>query len=317
MTYTDSYQLYIDVDRLVNEGQIAGALEALTVGMKELPSADLERHFSFFMDVKTNIYSSSERYEESLDAAEKMIDRGISCAPRIFEKAAICNDERAVRLKNRNNDLLSELKKNSKLEYRVYLPEGYTDKNKYPVFFALHQGGDNMDILNWYWKPDVFLKRNFIFVYVQSSWAMRSGRFQWLEDIEKAREDIKECYDRITGQYSINKDCVLIGGFSCGAICAMDVTFSDTIPVKGFISVSPYDKPESLNKTAVSNASKRGVRGAIIVGESELPVEAQESMLRIFEDNSLPCPYYINKGVVYHNSDELSKAFEKALEALL
>jgi dienelactone hydrolase len=285
--------------------------------MQGLQPKDLKRYISFFMDIKMDLCSNNGRYEESLDTAEKMIDRGISCAPRIFEKAALCNDERAIRLKNRNNDLLSELKRNSKLEYRVYLPEGYTDKAKYPIFFALHQGGDNMDILNWYWKPDIFLKRNFIFVYVQSSWAMRSNRFQWLEDIERARKDIKECYELIKTQYSINKDCVFIGGFSCGAICAMDITFSDMIPVKGFISVSPYDKPDSLNKAAVRNASKRGVRGVIIVGKSELPAEAQKDMLRIFEENALPCSYYINKGVVHHDSEELSKAFEKALDTLL
>jgi predicted esterase len=88
----------------------------------------------------------------------------------------------------------------------------------------------------------------------------------------RAREDIRNCYMKLLEAYNIDENNVVIGGFSCGAIAAIDMAMIQTIPVKGFIAVSPYDIPDTLNAENIKNEYQRGVKGVVIRGKDEYPI---------------------------------------------
>ncbi len=61
------------------------------------------------------------------------------------------------------------------------------------------------------------------------------------------------------------------------------MALSETIPVKGFISICPVMKPESFSMETVISAKNRNLRGVFIEGENEIPVHAEEDMIRVFQ----------------------------------
>lgn len=314
MEFIDSYELYKQIDRLLNEGHPEEALSILESGIPRLSEEDARKHYCFFTDVKSHVYCGCARFEEAIETLQEMQNRGLTCSPRIIGKLPFAEDARLIKLRQKNDIMLAKMKQEATLQYEVHLPEGYDEDKEYPLFFALHQGGDNLHIFNWYWKPDAFLRKDYIFVYVQSSQLMRSERYEWLGDMERTRVDLKRCYDIICSQYAIKKDQVLVGGFSCGAIAAMEATFADLFPIKGFITVSPSEIPESANPSSIRAAADRGVRGVMVAGQAEQPDIGQQKLLELLRENGLDCPFYINDDVVYYYPEELSKTFEKALQ---
>jgi len=127
-----------------------------------------------------------------------------------------------------------------------------------------------------------------------------------------SRNDIKECYNLILEEYPIDEEWVIIGGFSGGAITALDITFANAIPIKGFIAIGP-DFTESFTKVNVKLAAERGVRGIFMEGEIIMPLEEQEEMIKVFEEVDLPYEFYINKGIGHAIPQDLPDKLNKAL----
>ncbi|MEG0672327.1 hypothetical protein, partial [Clostridium sp.] len=156
------------------------------------------------------------------------------------------------------------------------------------------------------------LKKDFIFIYVQSSQLYRHNGFSWTINPLTSRGEIKECYNLILQEYLIDEKCVIIGRFSGGAITALDITFASVIPIKGFIAIGP-DLPKSFTKDNVKLAAERGVRGVFMEGEILIPLEEQEEMIRVFEEVNLHYEFYINKGIGHAIPQDLSEKLNKAL----
>jgi len=224
----------------------------------------------------------------------------------------------------------------------VYLPEGYTAKKEYPVFFNLHGDGDNIDSHLNHWKPDRLLKRGFIVVYPQSSEILYHDSYAWCKRLFNA-ERIEECtgknelydgcisrgcydlahyemrafYEEISQKYSIDQDNIFIGGMSGGATAALEFTMANLFPIKGFITLCPELQPSSLNKETVKMALERGVKGVFMEGEHARIVDDEEKMMKIFEEIGLPYQSYINKGIGHWYPEDLDEKVEKALRFIM
>ena len=118
-----------------------------------------------------------------------------------------------------------------------------------------HGENGSIESAKTYWKSKM-LHKKFLRAYVQSSEVDSSTGFTWYKRIRKGREEIKECYQEIVAQYSVDTEKVLIGGFSVGGSMAIDVIFNCIIPTVGFIRGCP-GKPESLTREQVEKAVKR------------------------------------------------------------
>lgn len=131
------------------------------------------------------------------------------------------------------------------------------------------------------------------------------------------RKDIQTCCESILQQYPIDHDCMLIGGFSGGAIAAIDVTMAGVIPVIGFISLCPALKPESFTDKNVEYAARRGIKGVFMEGEFEIPVQDEEEMIEVFKKVEFPYKYYINKGARHDVPEDFNEKTDQALKFIL
>ena len=312
MKYNKYWEFEGKITTLYNQKKYREALNLLEHASEYLPKQEFDKYLFEIMISKAEFYCHEEMYEESINVISYLLNKGFACDNDIFDEVHLKEDIRYVDLKNKNDSLLTKAREKARFIYAVHLPINYIEGKRYPLFIALHGDPGNIGEFSEYWKPDEFLKKGFIVVYVQSSQLYRHNGFSWTMNPLISRNDIKECYNLILQEYFIDEKCVIIGGFSGGAITALDITFANVIPIKGFIAIGP-DFPESFTKENVKLAAERGVRGIFMEGEILIPLEEQEEMIKVFEEVDLPYEFYVNKGIGHAIPQDLSDKLNKAL----
>lgn len=136
----------------------------------------------------------------------------------------------------------------------------------YPLLIALHGNNGNAQRTAPHWQPIV--KRGWILAVPQSSQIYMPESYIW-NDREKATREVLAHYTALTGEYPVDKDDVILGGFSMGAGLSIRLSMSGAINARGFIAVGPY-VPDVDSLTPFLEQSKaRGLRGVILVGERD------------------------------------------------
>jgi predicted esterase len=249
----------------------------------------LERHLDKFPDqLMANCfnlavtYGHMEEYEKGIQALKYALDRNVwfsiySVRQEFWEpfKAYESFNE----LIERNEELRKKAQESAKPDFLVVTPTEYSTEKKYPLFLALHGGGGNMSTFQNIWKSEK-IRTEFITAYLQSSQVIAMDGYSWTEDIELALREIKDAYEKIQGNYSINTDEVIIGGFSSGGVAALAVSLRKVIPVAGFIVHCPA-KPECFTPMNVRDARENGLRGTIISTEYDPRVDVQKEMAEV------------------------------------
>lgn len=330
MKYDSFKQLERDYSIPYLQEKYREALTILEEGVKVIPHDEFEKYkFEIMLD-KVRLYCKSEMYDESINTIDYMIECGFVFPLHWSRFERLRQDERYEELREKNNKLRAKLQGNVKFKYSVYLPENYTKDKKYPVFFNLHGDGENMEFHNELWKADIFLKRGFIVVCIQSPQLIKHNGYAWLktdcngtntvistshECYELFQQDVEGCYEFILRQYSIDNRCIIIGGFSGGAAAALEATLRNMIPVKGFITLCLV-KPKGFNKENVRSALDRGVKGVLIEGEDDIDSQV-EGMIKEFNNVAFPYKYYVDKGVGHWYPEDLEEKLEQALNFIL
>lgn len=205
----------------------------------------------------------------------------------------------------------------SRMQYEVLLPKDYSPTRKYPLFIALH--GDSQSLAGFMndWGASAILSKGFILAYVQSSQMICTNGFGWTESYRQTRSDIGAAYHDITGAHAIDTDCVIVGGFSGGAIAALEIIADNTVPATGFISLCPSLKPDSFIKENIETAARRGVKGVIMEGEMEGEVAAEQYMLSLFREVGLPHQFHVNPDIGHAIPRDLQERLVASVEFIL
>lgn len=318
------------------------ALDLLEGAYDTLSKEEYEENIYTILFDKAHICIMLGKNDECLNALECLNNKGFVSPLHWNRFNPLHKNVRFFKLKRKNAILRAKAQEKAKLKYEIYLPEGYSENKKYPVFFNLHGDGDDIKEHKKYWKPDMLLQKGFIVVYPQSSQVLYYNGYAWckrLFNAERMEEctgpnelydgkisrgcydlshyEIKSCYEEIAYKYSIDEECILIGGMSGGATATLEFTMSNTIPIKGFIALCPELKPSSFTKDSVSNALNRGVRGVFMEGEHARIVDDEEKMMKVFDDVGFPYESYINKGIGHWYPDDLDEKVESALKFIL
>ncbi|QVK17605.1 hypothetical protein KHQ81_12210 [Mycoplasmatota bacterium] len=309
-------QLEKDFVELLEQENYREAVNLLGRASELLSCKEYEEHYFDIHFNKARFSTNCKMYDECIEILINLVEQGYACPLDWKRFEPLKEDIRFAKLKKMNDLIFHNTEKKSKPEYVVHLPEGYTENKQYPLFLNLHGDGESIKEHSMYWKPDNFLKKDFIVVYIQSSQMIYHNGYGWCKDPIKSRSEIINFFKIISQQYSIDKECVIIGGFSGGAIAAIDITMANEIPVRGFISLCPDEKPHSFTKENVMNACKRGIKGVFMEGEQSI-VPVEEEMVSVFNEVGFPYEYYINKGIGHWYPEDLSDKVEQALEFIL
>ena len=319
MEHCSYKELMEEVDRLFTAEKYSVAMDLTKGASMRLTEEEYVENYFILMYTQEILANRLDLVEEHLGILKELVDGGYACSDYMFNRHRVKNDPRFMELKKRNDLLLEQLREASNFRYEVHLPVSYSTEKRHPVVFALHgDGGDgNIEGLKTGWKPEPFLNRDFIVVYVQSSQVWCHNGYAWLPDLAVARRELKGCYQDILKSYCVNEDRIYIGGYSGGAIASLDIAMTNTIPVAGFIALCPEIKKESFTLENVLAARDRGLRGVILEGEMMIPVADEVEMMKILDETGFPYEFYINKGIGHDIPKDFSKKMDRALDFIL
>jgi predicted esterase len=192
------------------------------------------------------------------------------------------------------------------------LPEGYSPDREYPLFIALHGGSGNMEEFSEVWKSGL-LDSEFIVAYVQSSLVVSMTGYSWTQDLEVSRREVTEAYQRVANEYPIDRNEVLVGGFSAGGIASLEVVLGDDFPLSGFVVLCPA-RPENFTLQALASVRDRGVRGTILTTEMDPNVDVQRQMAELLEEVRLPHEFVVTPDVGHWIPNNLGELVDRAIE---
>jgi predicted esterase len=210
----------------------------------------------------------------------------------------------------RNEEMRAEAQKNAEMKIEIVLPGKLEEDKAYPLFIALHGGGENIEEFKPNWKSTV-MESEFIIAYVQSSQVVSMTGFSW-EEQEITKKELKEAYDKVCAEYPVDTAEVLIGGFSSGGYGSLVATFFEAVPVKGFVILCP-PMPENITEVEVAKARDRGVRGTLITTELDHRVPDQRKMADLFRDSGLQYQFIITPNIGHWYPDNLPEMIDQAI----
>ncbi|MEW6368388.1 MAG: hypothetical protein AB1714_27485 [Acidobacteriota bacterium] len=199
--------------------------------------------------------------EKAVATLESGLDRGIWFGKFDFlaeQWEPLKASESFKRFAEKNEAMMREAQKQAAMRLEIVTPEGYRADKSYPLFIALHGGGENTADLRPHWVSEK-LKKEYIVAFVQSSQLVAMDGYTW-EDLKTSAKEIGEAYRSVCEKHAVKKEDVVVGGFSSGGFASLAVALTNVIPVTGFIALCP-GVPEEVTDEDIRRAADLGVRG--------------------------------------------------------
>jgi predicted esterase len=222
--------------------------------------------------------------------------------------------ERFAAFLKENEGRVEEASRKAVLLVDVVTPEGYDPAKKYPLFIALHGGGESLVEFKPNWVS-ARLGKEFLVAYVQSTQVANMRGFHWQNE-DTTRRDIAEAYRRILARYSVDPDRILIGGFSSGGFASLIVAFSDLLPVRGFVVLCP-EPPQTIEDAAVVEAAGRGLRGTLLTTEWDQRLDRQKEFVARLARLGLDCEISVTPNIGHWYPENFAALLDGAIGRIL
>lgn len=145
-----------------------------------------------------------------------------------------------------------------------------------PLLIGLHTNGVTAQGSIDFWKPAAEL--GWLVAALQSSQALMKGAYIW-DDRQVAEQDVIKGYETISERYSINPWQFILAGHGLGGETAIWLTLKGSLETNFFLAVGPtgalIDRPDEWGNL-FRNDQERGLRGYILVGDSDSLIEIDQ-----------------------------------------
>jgi len=210
----------------------------------------------------------------------------------------------------RNSELLAAAQQKAKMKLEVVTPEGFDAAKKYPLFLALHGGGETLAEFRPQWWSSR-LKSEFIVAFVQSSQLAGMNGFHW-QDVAITQRELADAFGQVCAAYQVDEKQVLIGGFSSGGFASLVMSLQNGLPVSGFIALCP-EVPEGVSDEDIRQAAARGVRGTILTTALDNRLEKQRQLAARFRNFGLQYQFAVTPDIGHWYPENLDKLIDQAI----
>jgi dienelactone hydrolase len=222
--------------------------------------------------------------------------------------------ESFARAEARNNGMIREAERKSAMKWEVSEPAGYDPSRPYPLFLALHGGGENLAEFKPQWTSKK-LQGEFLTAYVQSSQVASMDGYHWQGE-ETTRRDLARAWREITARRRVDPSRVVIGGFSSGGFATMLAIFDGAPPARGFVILCP-ELPADPGAEELERALKRGVRGTLISTGQDRRLERQKQYVEFLAGKGLNVNMVVKPNIGHWYPPDLGELIDRALGEIL
>ncbi len=270
-------------------------------------------------NVRANTYNLAYAYvlqgqnDKAVEALEGGHRRGIFYGIWDFANKfwdPLKNSPRYEAFHKANQARVDEAQRKASMRIEVMTPANYDPAKKYPLFIALHGGGEATADFKPNWTSPR-LRGEFITVYVQSSQVAGMDGFHW-QDISITRKDLEAAYKKILQQYPVDPARIIIGGFSSGGFGSLVAAFGDFFPVRGFIILCP-EVPQTISDADIQAAKARGLVGTLLTTEQDNRVEAQRALMGRMENLGLRVQFHVTPNIGHWYPKDFEELLDRAI----
>ncbi len=298
---------------LYREQQYAEAAAVLEQGLPRFTDHLMANSYNLAL-----MYGHLGRVEDGLKVLLQALDQGAWFGEGAFEPTE-WDPYRELpgfaQVQTRSAQMLAEARQAAKPERLVVTPEGYDPEQRYPLFIALHGGGENIALFKDNWTSPL-MRSAFIVAYLQSSLLIAPNGYNWTEDLDVTRREVRAAYEQLLREYRIDPSRTIIGGFSSGGVASLEVAFGTTIPVAGYVVLCPA-RPEGVTVEAIAAARARGLRGTLLTTEMDRRIEDQKALAALFAAAGLDCIFEITPDIGHWHPDDLAERIDRGIEHIL
>jgi len=255
--------------------------------------------------------------EKAVEALAYALDRGVFFGKWDFENQAFAPLEELDsfrRVKARSDAMLADAEAKASMKIDVVTPSSYSPDKAWPLFIALHGGGENLESFKPKWTSPALSER-FIVAYVQSSQVASLTGFHWQNEEKTARE-LRKAWEEIRTGYRIDSEAVLIGGFSSGGFASLVVTFGETVPARGFVALCP-PVPDGITDEMLQRAAGRDLRGTVLSTEFDGRLDAQRAFVERVKGAGVDVDLVVTPNVGHWYPDDLGSLIDAAIERII
>jgi predicted esterase len=202
--------------------------------------------------------------------------------------------------------------------FQVVTPPGHDASRPHPLAIVLHGDGNgcHLDTMVHEWSAGPYLRRGFVVCYMQSSRVECTGGFGWTRDYGRSRSEIHGMMRKVAEQCRIDERCVVLGGFSGGAMASVDLLFDGSLPLKGVIALCPASTGGE-NPEALALAAAAGTRVVLLEGELSGLVEDQVALAGLLREAGVAHAFLRNPGIGHAIPADMDARLEEALDFIL
>jgi predicted esterase len=182
---------------------------------------------------------------------------------------------------------LDEVSSSVRPELLVREPE--KQQKALPLLIALHGNNGNMNNTVEHWSG--ITTHNWLLAVPQSSQIIGPDAFVW-DERELGIKEVREHLAKLSSEYPIDPERVVLGGFSMGGGQAIWMALHQSIKTRGFVVLGPYLRAPELEALPTLLASRKpgGLRGFIIVGDKDIEcLGVSRKVAEIMQEYDLPC----------------------------
>lgn len=255
--------------------------------------------------------------EKAMAALEEGHRRGVFFGLWDFDFnvwAPLKKHDRFAAFEKENKARADAAQKSASLKIEVETPEGYDPAKRYPLFIALHGGGEAVADFKPLWVSPR-LQKEFIVAYLQSPQVASMTGFHW-QDEAQTKRDVETGYKQVLEKYSVDESRVLIGGFSSGGFASIIVAFAGVPQVRGFVALCPVP-PETLRDEDIAAAKTRGLRGTLLTTEQDGRVEQQREVVDRLNKLGLDIKFFVTPNIGHWFPADFGERLDQAIGNIL
>ena len=174
----------------------------------------------------------------------------------------------------KNVELKEAANKTKMAEFMVQLPKNYDQNKHYPLMLIMHGGIGSIPDLQYNYLSEK-LQTEFIVAYTHGG--IYFGSNSRVYGQETWENDIKNIYQQITSNYSVDTTKVILAGPSAGGYRSIALGLNNTIPAKGLL-LSFAVNPRVWDSTLYINSAERGLKVALLCGENDWAIQQQKKL---------------------------------------
>ncbi|GCE14904.1 alpha/beta hydrolase [Tengunoibacter tsumagoiensis] len=277
-------QLYLDQ-------HYTQALEFIEQEEKRFPENTLEIAYW-----RLCLLTLTERQTEALHLFRETVDQGGWFGPMMLEQDP---DLVTLRPLPAFQDLLEVCRQRfhkikETIQPELFVEEPVTHSTTYPLLIALHGNEGNARSTMDIWRQST--AQGWLIGAPTSSQIVGPHSCVW-DDRQAGVHEIRMHLSKLTNEYPLDLERVVIGGYSMGAGLAIWTVLNQFVKTCGFIAFAPYLTPEELEAlpALLKNPDLAQVHGTILVGEKDSTcLNVSRRVVELMHAHHLPCTLQIH-----------------------